>query len=309
MKYLVTGGAGFLGSHLIEELLVHNHSVVCLDDFSTGKRKNLDSTKNEIRIVEGDIRDSNTVRKVVQDVDYVFHLAAQISVIRSMREPLYDASVNIDGFITLLEAIKGSSVKRLVYISTGGAIYGEPYQIPASEKTAEEPISPYGLSKLVSEKYLELYHRIHGLSYAIIRPANIYGPRQDPLGEAGVISIFLGKLIENKPLVIFGDGTDTRDYVYVKDIVELCIKAINSSQIDIFNAGSGKQTSLLELVETIEYVTKMKVRKKFSAPRPGDVQHIALNSSKAAKLLNWTPSTTLNEGLYQTWDWFISSKM
>ena len=306
MKCLVTGGAGFVGSHLIERLLLDNHMVVCLDDFSTGKRKNLDTIKKQIKVVEGDIRETDIVGEVIKDIDYVFHLAAQISVNRSVREPRFDASVNIEGTLNLLETICSSSVKRFIYISTGGAIYGEPAFIPASEKTLENPISPYGISKLVGEKYLQWYHRVYGLSYSIIRPSNIYGPRQDPLGEAGVISIFLGKINSNQPLEIFGDGKDTRDYIYVKDIAEICIKAMKSSHIDTFNAGSGKQTNLLELVKIIELATKLDADRKFCDPRPGDVNHISLDSTKAFEKLGWKSSTDLTTGINKTWDWFIS---
>ncbi|UCG01074.1 MAG: GDP-mannose 4,6-dehydratase [Candidatus Heimdallarchaeota archaeon] len=307
MKSLVTGGAGFVGSHLIERLLLEKHSVVCLDDFSSGKEKNLESIRDKIKIVEGDIRDIDIVQKIVIDVDYVFHLAAQTSVTRSVREPQYDASVNIEGTINLLEAIKECSVKRIIFMSTGGAIYGEPISLPATESTMEEPISPYGLSKLTAEKYLHFYSKAYGLSYVILRPANIYGPRQDPHGEAGVISIFLEKIKTNKPLEIFGDGKDTRDYVYVKDIAEICINAMNSSQTDVFNAGTGNQTSLLELIKTIEYVTKVEADKKFCDPRPGDVHYIALDSLKAYEKLGWKPTTDLTIGIHKTWDWFLTT--
>ncbi|MFW9905214.1 MAG: NAD-dependent epimerase/dehydratase family protein [Candidatus Thorarchaeota archaeon] len=307
MKCLVTGGAGFLGSHLIERLVLDKHSVVCLDDFSTGRRKNLANVESEIEIIEGDVRKVDIISEVIKGIDCVFHLAAQISVSRSVREPQFDASVNILGMITLLEAIKKESVK-FIYISTGGAIYGEPASIPASESTFEEPISPYGLSKLVGEKYLQWFHREYGLPYIIIRPANIYGPRQNPLGEAGVISIFLGKIQNNESLEIFGDGTDTRDYVYVKDIAEICINAMYSASIDIFNAGTGNQTNLLELIDVIEQVTQFKAEKKFCDPRPGDVQHIALDSTKAYKNLGWRPSTNLTDGIEKTWKWFSSNQ-
>lgn len=306
MECLVTGGAGFVGSHLIEQLLQDNHSVVCLDDFSAGIKKNLYKVRNQIKIVEGDIRDPEVVGETVKDIDCVFHLAAQISVNRSVREPRFDASVNIEGTINLLETVCNSSVKRFIYISTGGAIYGEPEVIPASEKNKEVPISPYGISKLVGEKYVQWFHSVYDLSYTIIRPANIYGPRQDPLGEAGVISIFLGKIKNNEPLEIFGDGKDTRDYVFVKDITEICIRAMNSSHTDIFNAGTGKQTNLLELVDIIENVTKLDARMKFCDPRPGDVNHIALDSKKAYKKLGWKPTTNLTIGMNKTWDWFSS---
>jgi len=304
MKYLVTGGAGFVGSHLIEQLLAEENEIVCLDDFSTGKRTNIAKFADRISIVEGDIRNPQLVRNAVKDVESVFHLAAQISVNRSTKEPLFDASVNIEGAINLLEAVRQSSVKRIVYVSTGGAIYGEPNVLPASEETIENPISPYGISKLVAEKYLKWFYDVYGISYSIIRPANIYGPRQDPLGEAGVISIFLGRIKDNNPVEIFGDGKDSRDYVYVRDISNICIKAMNSNKKDIYNAGTGKQTNLLELVEIIERVTKSQVKKQFSPPRPGDVKHISLDASKAREELNWTPSTDLEKGISNTWKWY-----
>ncbi|MFX0086313.1 MAG: GDP-mannose 4,6-dehydratase [Candidatus Hodarchaeota archaeon] len=304
MKYLVTGGAGFVGSHLIEHLISEKNEIVCLDDFSTGKRANLAEFVERISISEGDIRNPQLVMKALKDVDYVYHLAAQISVNRSTKEPLFDASVNIEGMINLLEAVRKSSVKRIIYVSTGGAIYGEPDVLPASEETREEPISPYGISKLVAEKYMKWFHNVYGISYSIIRPANIFGPRQDPLGEAGVISIFLGRIKSNSPVEIFGDGKDTRDYIYVNDIVSICIKAMNSKVNDIFNAGTGKQTNLLELVEIIKKVTRNQVKVQFSNPRPGDVHHISLDASKAMRELHWTPTTDLLTGIKETWKWY-----
>jgi UDP-glucose 4-epimerase len=307
MKYLVTGGAGFVGSHLIEQLLPEKNEIVCLDDFSTGKKSNIAEFAGRISIAEGDIRNPQFVKKALEDVDYVYHLAAQISVNRSIREPLFDASINIEGIINLLEAVRQSSVKRIVYVSTGGAIYGEPSVLPASEETKEEPISPYGIGKLVAEKYMKWFHDAYGISYSIIRPSNIFGPRQDPLGEAGVISIFLGRIKNNIPVEIFGDGKDTRDYIYVKDISSICIKAMNSKINDIFNAGTGKRTNLLELVEIMERVTGNQVRIQFSAPRPGDVHHISLDASKAMKGLYWKPTTDLLTGIRETWNWYQES--
>ncbi|PWI48857.1 UDP-glucose 4-epimerase [Candidatus Heimdallarchaeota archaeon B3_Heim] len=304
MKVLVTGGAGFVGSHLIEELLVQGHEVVCLDNFTSGKRINLEPFKEKITLIEGDILNLKDVQAALEDVESVYHLAAQISVTQSVRNPLHDASININGFINILNTILESSVKRVVYVSTGGAIYGEPLHIPASETTPEEPISPYGLSKLVGEKYLKWFNATHGLSYAIIRPANIYGPRQDPLGEAGVISIYLGRMLNKKPLEIFGDGSDTRDYVYVKDIAAICTTAMASNVDDTYNAGTGIQTSLNELVEIIGEVTTLPIKKVFKPPRPGDVKKIALDITKAKKILKWTPQTTFNTGIQNTWDWF-----
>ncbi len=307
MKVLVTGGAGFVGSHLIERLLEQDCNVVCLDNFSSGKRINLETFKDKITLIEGNILNLEDVQPALEDVEYVYHLAAQISVTQSVRDPLHDASININGFINLLNAILKSSVKRIVYVSTGGAIYGEPPHIPASETTPEEPISPYGLSKLVGEKYLKWYNTTHGLSYAIIRPANIYGPRQDPLGEAGVISIFLGRLLKQKSLEIYGDGFDTRDYVFVKDIAAICTSAMASTENDTYNAGTGDQTSLLDLVEIIGHMTRLPIKKEFKPPRRGDVKNIALDITKAKKILKWNPETSLSEGIQTTWEWFKST--
>ncbi len=304
---MVTGGAGFVGSHLIDSLIAKNHEVVCLDNFSTGKKVNIKSFEDSVEIINGDIRDPETVQLALNGVDSVYHLAAQISVSRSVREPQYDASINIEGMLTLLESIRKKDTKRIIFVSTGGAIYGEPSYVPASEKTDEKPISPYGISKLASEVYLRWYHDTHGISYSIIRPSNIYGPRQDPLGEAGVISIFLGQIYANKPVTIFGDGEDTRDYIYVKDLAEVCMKAMNSSKCDTYNAGTGKQTNLLELVGIIEKVTGKKAEKNFAPVRPGDVKHIALDSRKAQKDFSWSPETDLITGINKTWNWFISS--
>ena len=304
MKILVTGGAGFVGSHLIDTLLMLDHEIVCLDNFSTGKRENIGAITKKITVMEGDIRDKDILKSALDGVESVFHLAAQISVNRSVRDPSFDASININGFINLLDRILQSSVNQVVYVSTGGAIYGEPKVIPAKESTIESPISPYGLSKLVGEKYLEWYSQNHGLKYSIIRPSNIYGPRQDPLGEAGVISIFLGKVLNHLPADIFGDGLDTRDYIYVKDIAEICINTLNSNKNGTYNAGTGVQTSLLELVEIIENVTSTTVQKNFCPPRLGDVRHISLDNSKAKAELKWSPSTNLKEGIHHTWEWF-----
>lgn len=307
MRYLVTGGAGFLGSHLIEALLKQGHSVVCLDDYSTGKEQNIEGFAHQIQVISGDLRNIKTVQSLTKEVDAIYHLGAQISVSRSVREPLFDASVNINGMLNLLQAACEDEISRVVFTSTGGAIYGEPESLPVPESTVEAPESPYGLSKLTGERYLLWYFRQYGLSYGIIRPANIFGPRQDPLGEAGVISIFLERLRNNKTLQIFGDGHDTRDYVFVEDIVELCIRAMETPVNDIFNGGTGQQTSVLDLISAIEAVTGLNSRLVHDPPRPGDIHHIALDSTKARRLLGWVPKTGLREGIEKTWDWFNSS--
>ena len=307
MRYLVTGGAGFLGSHLIEALLQRGHSVVCLDNYSTGKRENIQRFANQIQVFSGDLLDTKIIQSLIREVDAIYHLGAQISVSRSVREPLYDASVNINGMLNLLQAACKAEISRVVFTSTGGAIYGEPSTLPVPESTLEEPESPYGISKLTGERYLLWYFRQYGLSYGIIRPANIFGPRQDPLGEAGVISIFLERLRSNRALHIFGDGRDTRDYVYVDDIVELCIRAMETPVNETFNGGTGQQTSVLDLISVIETVTGLTANKQFDPPRAGDIHNIALDSTKARRLLGWDPKTDMLTGIKKTWDWFNSS--
>ena len=306
MKALVTGGAGFVGSHLIQALLDKNFEVSCLDDFSTGKLENLETFRNQISILTGDIRNPDIINSALKDIDYVFHLAAQISVTHSVRDPLHDASINIDGFITLLNGIRNSSVKRTIYVSTGGAIYGEPDQVPAVEDTPEKPISPYGLSKLVGEKYLEWYHQVYSLSYSIIRPANIYGPRQDPLGEAGVISIFLGNIKAEKPIILYGDGSTTRDYIYVKDVANLCMKILEKPLNEAVNVGTGKETSLQSLIKTIHDVTNLEITKKNKNLREGEVKKISLDISRISEITTWSPQTELSQGISEVWDWINS---
>lgn len=308
MSTLITGAAGFIGSHLTDHVLKNgNNHVIGLDNLLTGKESNISHIKNNFTFQKADLRNTEEFYRILKQTNEVYHLAAQISVVRSVKNPLLDADINIKGILNLLEGVRKHDVNKVVFVSTGGAIYGEPSNLPADEDTEEEPLSPYGLSKLASEKYLKWYNKEYGIPYSIIRPANVFGPRQDPLGEAGVISIFLGKVLGHQPLVVFGDGKDTRDYVNVMDVVDACYKAMNSKINDTYNVGTGIETSVLDLINIIKNVTNStNIKVDFNPPRPGDVQRISLDSSKIKKLLNWIPKVSLEEGIQEVWKWFVN---
>lgn len=300
----MTGAAGFIGSHLCDRLIADGYSVTAIDDLSSGRRENL-SEDVDLRVM--DIRDP-AVRAVVADIrpDVVFHLAAQISVSISAREPQLDADVNIGGALNLLEGIKafGAEGIRVVYVTSGGTAYGEPEIIPADENTPVRPLSPYGASKLAVETYLPVYERMCGMSYAIIRLANIYGPRQDPHGEAGVVAIFSKAILAGRPLTIFGDGNDARDYVYVSDVVEAIVLAANGNRPGPFNVGTGICTSTNRIFEVIAENCEHDSPSVHGEPRPGDIDRIALDSQRAKRELGWAAKVSLEAGLKETVDWF-----
>src|ERR687890_281571 len=258
MKTLVTGGAGFIGSNLVDVLVARGDDVAVVDDLSTGKRKNLEhAVANGAELFEVDIREPDAVAAAVGEVrpEVIFHLAAQIDVRKSVADPAYDSRVNVEGTINVLDAAQSTGVRRVVNTSTGGAIYGEGQIIPAPEDHPVAPEAPYGLSKFCAEQYCELFTRLHGLSTVSLRYGNVYGPRQDPLGEAGVIAIFCGKLLEGAPPTIFGNGEQTRDYVYVGDVVRANLAASESHATGAFNIGLGVQTSVLQLVDALREIS------------------------------------------------------
>jgi UDP-glucose 4-epimerase len=245
MKALVTGGAGFIGSNLVDALLQRGDEVVVVDDLSTGKRENLEGAlANGATLEEIDIRDAEAVSEVVGRTrpDAIFHLAAQIDVRKSVADPAADARINVEGSVNVLSAAQAHGVRRVVNTSTGGAIYGEGKQLPAPEDHPSAPEAPYGLSKWCAEQYCEIFNRLHGLSTVSLRYGNVYGPRQDPLGEAGVIAIFCGKLLEGATATIFGDGEQTRDYVYVGDVVDANLRAAGSDATGPINIGLGRRS-------------------------------------------------------------------
>jgi UDP-glucose 4-epimerase len=299
MKAVVTGGAGFIGSNLVDALLERGDEVVIVDNLTTGKRANVEQAlANGARLVEADIRDGQALRDLFEEVrpDVVFHFAAQIDVRRSVSDTPLDAMVNVVGTINVLEAALAVGA-RVVNSSTGGAIYGEGKIIPAPEDHPAEPEAPYGQSKFAAEGYLELYRRLHGLSTVSLRYGNVYGPRQDPLGEAGVIAIFCGKLIDGSKPKVFGDGTQTRDYVFVGDVVAANLAAGDSQATGSFNIGTGRQTSVLDLVEALRAHTDGDFEPEMAPERPGEVQHIALDYTRAREELGYEPKVGLEEGL------------
>ena len=305
MKALVTGGAGFIGSNLVDALLARGDEVTVLDDISTGRRENLEGALGKGAQLETvDIRDGGAVSLLVSRTkpDVIFHLAAQIDVRKSVADPASDARVNVEGTVNVLSAAQAHGVPRVVNTSTGGAIYGEGRQIPAPEDHPVAPEAPYGLSKFCAEQYCEIFNRLHGLSTVSLRYGNVYGPRQDPLGEAGVIAIFCGKLLENGSAIIFGSGEQTRDYVYVDDVVDANLRAAESDVTGPINIGLGQPKSVLDVVEVLNDHADDRFEPEHAPERPGEVQHIALDPSRAREELGWEAKVELEEGLKRTLD-------
>ena len=301
---LVTGGAGFIGSHLVDALLARGDTVAVIDDMSSGKPDYLNPAAE---MHETDIRDDR-INQVIQTVrpHVVFHVAAQISVSVSAREPKLDAETNILGTLNVLDAMVSAGASKMVFVSTGGAMYGEPETLPAPETAKARPAAPYGASKLAAENYLPIYKGLHGIDYSIIRPANVYGPRQDPHGEAGVVAIFTRAMLAGEPIKIFGEGTDERDYVYVEDVVDALVRASESPGTGPYNIGSGIGTSVNEIASTLAALTGYSREPEPFPPRPGDLRRISLDASLAKKELGWSPTTSLNDGLRRTVEWFRS---
>jgi UDP-glucose 4-epimerase len=303
MNSLVTGGAGFIGSNLVDGLLARRDTVTVIDDLSTGRRDNLQQAEQQgARLTDVDIRDADAVSQAIGEAkpDVIFHLAAQIDVRRSVADPAFDARTNVEGTVNVLTAAQAQGVRRVVNTSTGGAIYGEGRQIPAPESHPVAPEAPYGLSKFCAEQYCEIFTRLHGLSTVSLRYGNVYGPRQDPLGEAGVIAIFCGKLLEGGTPRIFGDGKQTRDYVYVGDVVDANLRAAASDATGPINIGRGVQTSVLDIVEGLARHSDNGFAPDHAPERPGEVQHIALDPSRAREELGWEAKVDLDEGLDRT---------
>ncbi len=301
---VVTGGAGFIGSHVADRLLEEGVAVVAVDDLSTGRRENLPAGAD---FEESDVRDAEAMRSLLSRVrpDAVFHLAAQISVTRSVSEVEYDADVNVRGTATLLEAARLAGVPRFVYVSTGGALYGEADVVPTPEDAPIEPLAPYGLSKWVGERYCDLYERLHGLSTLTLRLANIYGPRQDPHGEAGVVAIFCQRLHAGQRPVVFGDGRQTRDYVYAGDAAEAVLAAGRSDTTGAFNVGRGEEASVLDLVDTLRELSGRDDFQPEHAPeRPGEARRSCLDATRAGEALGWRATTPLRDGLAVTLESF-----
>ena len=301
MRAVVTGGAGFIGSHVVDALLARWDEVHVLDDFSRGRRENV---PEGVHVHEADIRsDSGRVFDEVRP-EVCFHLAAQADVRVSVERPDFDADVNVVGTLHVLEAARDHGTK-IVFSSTGGAIYGE-CEGPAREDHPRAPLAPYGVSKLAGEEYIAAYNRLYGVAHVSLRFGNVYGPRQDPKGEAGVVAIFMNRLREGEAPKIFGDGTQTRDYVYVGDVVAATLAAAEHAG-GVLNVGTGVETSVLELYERIQRVAGVEREPEFADARPGELQRSVLDASLAKRELDWEPQHSLDEGLTETWAWFSSA--
>jgi UDP-glucose 4-epimerase len=308
MKALVTGGAGFIGSNLSDSLLARGDEVIVVDDLSTGKRENLDGALGAgAKLIEADIRDRAALEQLAaaEKPEVIFHLAAQIDVRKSIADPAFDASINVGGTANVLEAARVAGARRVVFSSTGGAIYGEGegQELPLAEDAPLAPEAPYGQSKFAGEGYLSLYERLYDLSTIPLRLGNVYGPRQDPLGEAGVIAIFCGKLRAGERPTVFGDGKQTRDYIYVGDVVAAMLAAAEAETTGPVNIGTGIETDVLELAQALgELGDSESFEPELAAARTGEVARISIDPGRAERELGWRAEMDLSEGLRVTLD-------
>ena len=298
---LVTGGVGFVGSHIVDRLSPEN-KVTVLDNLFTGSLSNLEKSKDRVVFIKGDILDKSLVSNIVADVEFIFHLAAHVGNIRSLQDPYFDMDVNIRGMLNLLEACRDSKVKRLVY-SSSGAIFGEAKYLPIDEEHPLHPESPYAVSKMAAEKYAFAFYKVYGVPTTSVRYFNIYGPRQDTSEYANAISIFLSRVKDGKSLTIFGDGKQTRDFIFIEDVVTANILAATQPAAvgEIFNIATGRATSINQITDIIKQISGRESPIIYADPRAGEVRHSRANIEKAQKLLGFSPKTDLNEGLLLTW--------
>lgn len=302
MKVLVTGGAGFIGSHLVDRLIEENYEVVVVDDLSTGKRKQVNpkATFYKTNIL------SSKIERIFKKErpEMVAHLAAQINVRRSLKDPIFDAQVNILGLLNVLQQSVRYGVRRAILASSGGAIYGDQQTFPATEEHATHPLSPYGVSKLSGEHFLYYFRQSAGLQTASLRYSNVYGPRQDPFGEAGVVSVCIQKLLRGETPLINGTGRQTRDFIFVDDVVEANMAVLHSGVEGVFNVGTGRETSVNELCSTLKQLIGADVREQHGPEVPGEVLRSCLDAARLQKATDWMPRTTLADGLKRTVDHF-----
>ncbi|MDD5435313.1 MAG: GDP-mannose 4,6-dehydratase [Nitrospira sp.] len=302
MRILVTGGAGFIGSHITDRLVLEGHSVSIIDNLSTGKEDNLNK---EAKFYKMDIVNPRIERIFKKErPELICHLAAQMDVRRSVADPVYDAQTNILGMLNLLENAVRYGTRKVIFASTGGAVYGEEAPIPTSEDHPPQPLSPYGISKLTGEHYLFFYKQTYGLNYIVLRFANVYGPRQDPFGEAGVVAIFTQKMLRNEQPVINGNGMQTRDYVYVEDVVDAVTASVYSEVTDTFNVGTGIETSVNELFNVLKNINGNNIKEVHGPAKKGEQDRSCLSCNKIKKTLEWEPGTPIKEGLARTVEFF-----
>jgi nucleoside-diphosphate-sugar epimerase len=306
LRYLVTGGAGFIGSNVVDELLRRGHSVVVLDDLSTGNEENLAGVRPRIDFRIGTITDLATVQSACVGVDYIVHLAALTSVPKSVKDPLETNRINIDGTLNVLVAARDAKVRRFVYAASSSA-YGETPTLPKTESMQPQPISPYGVTKFVGELYAQAFGRVYGLENAAVRYFNVFGPRQDPTSQySGVLSRFMLAAIKGEPLVIYGDGEQSRDFTYIDNIVDETLRACDATGASgmVFNGGTGARITLNEVAKLLEKLASKKLQLQYEPPRNGDILHSQADVSLARKVLSYEPRVMFEEGLKRTWDWY-----
>ncbi|MEW6502887.1 MAG: NAD-dependent epimerase/dehydratase family protein [Chloroflexota bacterium] len=308
MKILVTGGAGFIGSNVVDLLIQEGHDVVVVDNLVTGKYANINPAATFYQI---DIRSSNLAQIFEKErPDVVNHHAAQMDVRRSVADPLYDADVNVKGSLNVLECARKYEVKQFIYASSGGTVYGEPKYLPCDEEHPIQPICQYGGTKFMTELYLYMYRVMYGLDYVVFRYPNVYGPRQDPKGEAGVVAIFTGQMSRGETVVIHGDGLQERDFVYVDDVAEANRIALSlSSGGYVFNLGTGKPTNVIQIFEGLSEILQYSKKAQFGPARLGETRRIYLDSKKFQSETGWKPKTSLMQGLRKTVEFFRQTEL
>ncbi len=308
MRYLVTGGAGFIGSHTVDELVRRGHEVVVLDDLSAGKEENLARVAAKIQFIRGSITDLETVREACRGVDFVLHLAARTSVPRSVKDPLETNRINVDGTLNILVAVRDARVRRVVFAASSAA-YGDTPTLPKSETMPPAPISPYGVSKYVGEAYAQVFGRVYGLENVSLRYFNVFGPRQDPSSPySGVLSRFITALLDGGQPVVFGDGEQSRDFTYVDNVVDANLLACEAPQASgqVFNVGTGGRYTLNQTLRLLGKISGKPAQARYDPPRDGDIRDSQADIERARKRLGYNPRIDFEEGLRRTWEWYQS---
>ena len=306
MRILVTGGAGFIGSHVVDQYLDLGHEVAVVDDLSTGRAENVNP---EAKFYQTSLLDDGLARAFDDFApEVVSHHAAQVNVRRSVDDPSHDARVNVLGSIRLYQCAISAGVRKVIYISSGGACYGDPEKIPADEDTPIRPLCPYGLSKYAAERYLQLNGELYGLPYTILRYANVYGPRQDPHGEAGVVAVFSEQILDGSRPTIFGDGSKTRDYVFIGDIVDANARVLDAGDGRIYNVGTGRRITDDQIFEAVRHALGVNIQPVYADFRKGEVMHIALDATRLRTDLGWEPGTSLEQGVPQAVEYYRSRR-
>jgi len=309
MRYLVTGGAGFIGSNIVDELVRRGQEVTVLDDFSSGKETNLSGVHGKIRLIRGSICDFEAAREACSDADYVLHLAARTSVPRSVKDPIETNHINIGGTLNVLVAARDAKVRRIVFAASSSA-YGETTTQPKVETMTATPISPYGVTKLVGEMYAQLFGRVYNLENVSLRFFNVFGPRQDPTSQySGVLSRFMLAMIEGVSPVVYGDGEQSRDFTFVDNIVDISLRACEAPNASgqVFNGGTGLRITLNDVLKMLEKTCGRKLHPKYEPPRPGDILHSQADTARSRQILGYQPLVDFEQGLRRTWAWYSSA--